>query len=304
MRFLLLATLLLFPLRAVAQEPFDLAVRGYSTTCGIQGVGEEPTLEFVPVPAEEDIPNNINAIAGAKGGRVIGVTVDGAIIEARPDLTTEVIFPRQRRSEGATALLTDRAGNVYVLVNRDRLQVISAAGEDVAEYPVDAASMDLATDQCTMFLSGAGVVRRFNVCTGTPEADFTSGVGYTQLKILPDGGLLVGGSTLRRYDRGGALVRTYPVSSTTYALALGRDGSTALVSYYCGLGVDEIDLATGELLRRVPLQFSDVVTSIVAYRGWTAALGPLVSEDIPSLSTMMLVALTVLIAAVAFRRIG
>lgn len=154
---------------------------------------------------------------------------------------------------GFTALepdvvVADAAGNVYIgqaffpgePANPGLLE-FDPAGNLVATFSPPGtngfgdngiSSMDLASDQCTIFytLGPADYIKRFNVCTNKPLPDFVSsgdGIGKATLHVRPNGDVLVvtNANTILDYDSGGTLRQTYPFpGGDATGLALDPDG--------------------------------------------------------------------------------
>jgi hypothetical protein len=172
------------------------------------------------------------------------------------------------------------------------------------------APLDLAADQCTLFLiQNQTTIRRFDVCTGTFRSDFATLPGLWDLAILPDGGVLATmESQLVRFDGAGSLVRTYtdPRFPLLTGLGLSDGGTRAWIAEEgCDHGqLYRLDLATGAAPSRVALNM-DAPTSVVPFNAWTAALNASASAatGVPALSTTMLSILGALLALIAFRRL-
>jgi hypothetical protein len=302
---------------AQGTEPFDLALAGRSNFCPFQSPSDHPPYVSFPGRSTE-MPTDIRFIAPAGSGRAFALVNPRAeIVELRPDLTRTPVFPGMDGLVGRR-FVVDATGNIYLATAAGRVLAIRPDGTVRADFALDAGKdLDLAADQCTLFYSGSEAdapIRRFDVCTGIPLSDFASGE-FEEFALLPDGGLVVltwedeatEDMLISRYDAAGTLVRTYPLLGFAAELSLGRAGTSMLIAAgFCGVNVEEYDLATGALLRSVPTNFQ-YVDDIVAYSGFTAALGPLaaahVAAAVPSLSTTMLAVLGVLLALVAFRRL-
>jgi hypothetical protein len=179
-------------------------------------------------------------------------------------------------------------------------------------------SLDLAADQCTLFFvdsdphtSAPHVIRRFNACTGTFLPDFATVDSALDVRVLPDGGVLVvrGDNGLRRLNAAGTLARSYTIPGAIglEAAGLARNGQAAWVaSERCGTGDARaylLDLVTGEVLFQAPLRFdTEDTVSIVALAPWTAALGATNAANVPTLPEAGLAALAaVLVIAAAWR---
>lgn len=316
MRYALLVTVVLLAgLNAfgAAPQPFDIvAAGGESLACGIGVPFVRPYVEFLGISVEAD--TDVDFIAPAGDGRILALVDREAIVELRPDLTRTPVFSGVDGTFGR-GFVVDAAGNIYLSTAQGRFFAIRPDGTIRAEFALNPGVMDLAADQCTLFYTtpfGPSGIHRFNVCTGAPLSDFLPGVRSMGIKLLPDGGLLrlpqfgpepEEEGKVFRYDAAGTLTRTYEVLVDGESLGLGRAGRTMFVGSDCldqGI-VREWDLESGTLLRSISLQFN-LPEEIVAYDGFTAALGPLAAA-VPSLSTIMLAVLGALLALVATHRL-
>ena len=209
-------------------------------------------------------------------------------------------------------LVADRAGNIYLFVTKGRdTRLVAIRPDGTLRYDIafeTTSRGDLAADQCTLiYTRRGGGAGRFDVCTATPLEPIANVAAGVTLRILPDGGLLVSGDGLHRYDASGSLVRTIAVPPwvSNAVLALGENGRTALVGQFLdelNSRVFEIDLDSGAVVRTVELELNSI-SGIAAYRGWTAALGALAPAPVPSLSTYALIALGAMLAMFAVRRL-
>lgn len=210
------------------------------------------------------------------------------------------------------ALAVDARGNMYVLVDSPsafghaEIAAIDRTGALRARYPlgpmaVDGATIDLAADQCTLFIGAPDGVRRLNVCSGTSLPPFPA-AGQV-VRVLPDGGLLVThmGAPIRRYSAEGLLVRTYAVSQLITAIALVNNGTAAWYAVPCSEVFVELDLETGATRTVAPTEAVEP-NSIVPYHGWSAALGAFHLATVPALSPATLMALAILLVALALIR--
>ena len=311
MRWFVLAALLVIASATFAQ-PFDTIVAGNAGVC----VPFEPaigrSLEFTG--AATFTRTNVAAVAPGPNGRVFAAVVSGDgffVAEVRLDRT---LLPISSTVSGLTpfAMVVDRDGRIHVLAGKVRtldyaIVSFSLEGSIRSIFPLIGvyftgqygygswhlaeSSIDLASDQCTLFLiEDATLIRRFDVCTGKFGPDFAllhPSEAYA-LRVLPDGGLIVAGQdqagyALMRYTPTGQVSQRFPVDFFVHALML-RDGGARVVygEQDCQYGkLVTLDLATGQA--QEPRLTMDTPTSIVSYFGWTAALGAAHLPDAPVL---------------------
>ena len=158
----------------------------------------------------------------------------------------------------------DRAGVAYVGQAGCRKSVLkSVPGQPIPSELFPAVEnqgifwMDLANDGCTLFYTSIGPnVKRFDVCGGAQLPDFNTvalpGTFTHDLRVLPDGGVLVSNDTvIVRLDAGGAVAQTYsgiPGESTLWSgLDIVGDGTFWVANYYTST-VYRIDLATSAIV--------------------------------------------------------
>ena len=121
--------------------------------------------------------------------------------------------------------------------------------------------IDLAADQCTMYLQRPGwtmsTTERWNACTGTFVDVFhdshTDDETANAVRLLPDGSVLMKNPDVIRVDQTAAVVRTYsfPECTLFWPESLSPSGG----SFYAGCsgqGVYEVDVATGARVRALP----------------------------------------------------
>lgn len=161
------------------------------------------------------------------------------------------------------AIVFDTAGNAYVgqadcTGNILKFELGKAAPTAFAVAPENRGSfwIELASDGCTMFYTSQGPnVKRFNVCTNQQLPDFNvaplPGGQVQDLRILPDGGVLVAsGTVIARLDATGALIQTYSVPgdpSFWAGLDLVGDGTFWAVNHVSS-NVYRFDLTAGTVL--------------------------------------------------------
>jgi len=161
------------------------------------------------------------------------------------------------RPEG---IVFDFAGNAYVgtVYGRDNdIRKFDAEGNPLAQFDVETERqgsdwIDLAADQCTMFYTSEGRrIMRYDVCTDEQLEDFAT-LPYRayELRILPDGGVLVADSrNIFRLDSTGTITMAYTYTCTTYwrNLSLAPGGTSfwggCTDRYFVGF-----DITTGEVL--------------------------------------------------------
>jgi len=167
-------------------------------------------------------------------------------------------------SSSTESIAIDAAGNVYVGQpdgTSDILKFDSAGNPldffDVPVGPRGSDWIDLAGDQCTMFYSSEGTdIRRYDVCTDTPLANFNTAPlpsSSFALRILPGGGVLIASTSVAvRLDSAGNQVQTYTPSipaGLLFALNLDPDGTSFWTADYTSGNVFKFDIASGtELL--------------------------------------------------------
>jgi len=296
MRKLLLASLLLTT--TISAQPYDALV------AGIEYSQSPPSSSEVVARGNSGEMADISAVAAGPDGRVFAA-VEGTpyeLIEMRPiGQRTVGPFPPGWSPDVMTI---DRAGNVYTLAsgafNDVALIAMNAKGEVRAIYSMlqyiyafdTPRAMDLAADQCTLYFAGTGrIIRRFDVCNGVILPDFAT-VALNQifdLRVLPDGGLLVSGpGAMARVDANGASNGRVDVHASPVAMALTHGGTRVMFAgepcdphnaQSCTGSPDpdmltlfELDLASENETNVGPV-YVDFPESIAPYFSWTAALG-------------------------------
>jgi hypothetical protein len=268
---------------ALSAQPYDVVVAGEDGRCFSGTPPIVPLAEWVSIPrGSRTGVANIQVVAQGSDGRIFAV--------AQRELV-ELRSPTERLHLGslpngwfAQAMSVDRAGKAYVLAasqNADiALLLFSPGGTLLLSFPLGKdlyTAMDLAADQCTLFMAATtGAIRRFNVCTGAFETDFASSRWneITSLRVLPDGGILtIDSSQLVRYAANGERVQEHEPAKLPYVMTLTHGGTRALtVTADCDPFITEIDLDTLTQKQIAVIQ-QDLPMSVVAYFGWTAALG-------------------------------
>ena len=114
--------------------------------------------------------------------------------------------------------------------------------------------VDLASDECTVLYTDEGVlIKSFNVCTNTQNADFASGLPGPcfELRIRPNGEVVVAcASEVVRLSSTGAVLQTYPIAGVgqLFALNLDPDGTSFWTGDDGNGEVYHVDIATGNIL--------------------------------------------------------
>lgn len=308
----LLLTLLLAGFPAAAQ-PYDAAVAGMSDGCRF-AVHCCPEVQWIidGVPAAPSQRQPVIAVAAAPGGTVLGLILrDNTFYVARvtPEGASAPVAVGPAGVWTPETLVVARSGAMYVLAHSGANTVLfafAANGQLTGTHPMPGAgSIDLAADQCTLWIAGGSAIRRYDVCTGAPLPDFLAG-GARAVRVLPDGGALVLDGTVKRYSAAGTLVRTYtfPESSSTVfgAIALAEGGARGFAANLCFEELFSFDVESGASAKvgRVAL---DDPSTIVPYLAWTAALGASHVRSVPTLSPALLAALAAFVAIAASLRL-
>ena len=305
---LLLLALLLASFPAAAQ-PYDAAVAGMSDGCrfAVDCCAQvQWIIDGVPGPTQP-----VMAVAAAPGGTVLGlIPRDDTFYVARvtPEGASAPVAVGPNGSWRPQTLVVARSGAMYVLAREGANTVViafNANGQITGTHPMPGAmSIDLAADQCTLWIAGGSAIRRYDVCTGTPLPGFLT--GFTRaVRVLPDGGALVLDSGVKRYSAAGTLVRTYtfPTTSTMFgAIALADGGARGFAASNCFEELFSFDVESGVSAKvgRVAL---DGPSTIVPYLAWTAALGASHVRSVPTLSPALLIALAAFVALAASLRL-
>ncbi|MGZ4808497.1 MAG: hypothetical protein ACXV7D_04135 [Thermoanaerobaculia bacterium] len=141
-------------------------------------------------------------------------------------------------------------------------------------------SIDVAADQCTMFYATVSSVERFDICARRSLEQFAQ-QSATDIRVLPDGGVLVaGGTQLTRFDAIGNVVGRFGVTTGPEgigALTLDQNPSVAWIvtTFGCGSGVAsvmQVNVATGSIVAG-PASTSRAGGFAIAVQGeWHAAV--------------------------------
>jgi hypothetical protein len=318
MKRLVVVPVLLFLISGtLSAQTWDAVVAGNSSFCvPFDPPLLTPGLEWLGDPSENDQPA-VERIAAAPNGRIYGLEAPRDILRVTRDAA--VSFATLPEGHYGLNLVVDAAGNMYVLAatggGTRSIDALEPDGTLRATYLLGGTSfdeLDLAADQCTLFILSGDVIRRFNVCTGVFLTDFATVFSASDIGILPDGGVLVAaGAELVRLDSSGAETRRYTHPSWTIleALALADGGTTAWVAEEgCAPHTaDQINLTSGARIRTHALQM-DMPASIVPRNVWTAAIGtgnaPGGATAVPTASVWALITLCALVVLTAIRRVA
>jgi hypothetical protein len=298
---------------SLSAQPYDYAVAGpRESACVVSAILDPSSgLQWIVNGLRGTGGTLANAVAPAPGGGVIAAVPSGDTF--RVDSVTPAGAPHILGSAppgySPLALVASKAGAIFVLARETAggETVIVAFGPDgavtgVLPLPVaNAQDIDLAADQCTLFVAANDRVARYNVCTASLLPDFAAGSGMIAVRILPDGGAVVlrGDQAPARFSAAGTLTQTYalPAQTTLSAIAVADAGARVIGATRCTEEIFAIDLATAAVTRLgFDLYELERPTSIVPYTSWTAALG---MAHLPTAPTASEMALAVLAAAVA-----
>lgn len=175
------------------------------------------------------------------------------------------VFPKSIAFDATGNVYVGQAGGTLLLKfspSGTLLTTFSPATESVGvPYIVGPISIELASDQCTLFYTTEGVsVERFNVCTNTQLPAFNTAplpagfcCGAEDHRLLPLGGMLVADSMgVVRLDASGAQIQTYTLPGTVrvYGLTLDPDGTSFWTSDFYTGEVFKLDIATGSIIKQ------------------------------------------------------
>jgi hypothetical protein len=155
------------------------------------------------------------------------------------------------------SILFNATGTAYVGNLGNGIRKFDSTGNFLdTVYTLRTDWIDLASDQCTMFITDEGTnIMRYNVCTKTSLPDFATGLTHDfALRILPDNGVLVADSSnIKRYNNTGSLVQTYDVAGQDgwFALNLDPDGTSFWSGDMNSGKFFKFDIASGTVLNSV-----------------------------------------------------
>ncbi len=318
-RVFLVAILLGTAVAARAADPYDMMITGscLDTRWGPYGQFSGALRDGTLQP----LASFLDSLAEAPGGRIFGRR-ERELVEVLPDATVIPLTGYADPDTSYVSMVVAANGTIYLMqayFDFPRILRILEPGKPLRAITIPGlgdinGGIDLAADQCTLYyLHKYTTIKRFNVCTETPLPDFASVFSPQDVRVLPDGGVLVAAyQAVFRFNAAGALTRTYPVSGAQ-AIGLANGGRTAIVSHSCRPRLEATEPGAAEYdLERIDLDTGDVTTiqfdhygatDIVPYRTWTAALGSHVAEAVPAASTLALAALGCVLALAALLRL-
>jgi hypothetical protein len=199
-------------------------------------------------------------------------------------------------------LVTNSSGEIYQLAADGTL----VRKRDFTQHPL-ADGIDLSFDGCTVFYSSSGSLARWNACLNTTAEFFGPNLAGASraLRLLPDGTFLISvvnlfpglGNRVIRVDREGNLIRSYPIPG--YALALDIDGTSFWTSV--GNTLVHADIASGAILSLTHTGF--VIEGLSVVGEPRAGIAAPAGVSIPTVSTVMLIGLAVVLSVLATIRL-
>jgi WD40 repeat protein len=157
------------------------------------------------------------------------------------------------------SIVFNKAGQAYI-GNASAQQVlkVDANGVHLQTFNVltNTDWIDLAADQTTLIYSDeSNTIRRWNLSGDAALPDFATGAfdSLYAKRIRPNGEVMAASSTgnVYRFDAAGALVQTYAAGiGSVFALNLDPDGTSFWTGSTGGTTVEEIDIATGNILQK------------------------------------------------------
>lgn len=301
------------PAEAIGPDPFGGEVIVLGSDGSIKGSPIRPSLQFNPSGVGFDLSRRL--------------LVSRRSLPANDPLETDVHESLLSRVGilpfGGVAFAFDATGNGYVADEFGQVIKFAPSGTQIRSFTLahqGVNAIDLAADQCTMFYAyeppeNVPGIGRHDVCldvalSNVPVTLPPSSLLLPELalRILPDGTILVtAGNRAFRVDAAGSILRQYSipgVSRQWVALALDTTGTQFWVGlFFQPTGpLYRIDLNSGAVADgpfNFP-QFGDI-RSIAVAGEWRAATAP--ADSIPTLSTIMLLTLGIVLASVALRRL-
>ena len=193
-------------------------------------------------------------------GNLYATNFEGASVTKFGSSGNLLSFPWGSSFGNPESCAVDSLQNVYVgNVSSDTLLQFNTAGTLLATWhpQVESRGIDwiaLSSDQCTMYYTSEGTsVLRFNVCNGTQESTFATGLPSPcyALQIRQNGEIMVACSTeVVRLSSTGAVLQTYPISSlpgATYLFAMNLDpnGTSFWTADFYNGDIYKVNISTG-----------------------------------------------------------
>jgi hypothetical protein len=133
----------------------------------------------------------------------------------------------------------------------------SSTGAQLASFPAGGDWIDLAADQCTMYiLSEDATVRRFNTCTNTELTPFATGLSAPcyALRIRTNGEVMAACQPVVRLNSSGGVIQSYPSLNGMFALNLDPDGTSFWTGVTGGGDIFRAGIASGTTLKQFDSQ--------------------------------------------------
>jgi hypothetical protein len=214
-----------------------------------------------------------------------------------------------------SSMTFDAAGNAYVAANGPGHNVVKvdATGSFVRQFSVPAeniggpgiSSMDLGSDQCTLYYTSLHRILRYDVCNDRPMPDLNAslpGSAAKGVRLLPDGGVIVAGlEAIYRLNSVGTVTQTYDVPNQDQWLAVALDADQRSFWATSRDMAFKFDIASGALLNP-SIQASDYLFTAIAVVGEPRA-ATLGLAAIPGMSDWILVALAISLGAAGVMRL-
>jgi len=159
-------------------------------------------------------------------------------------------------------IVFDGAGNAYVGQQGCSRQILKfdPSGKLVTTFTVateeqGSDDIDLSADNCTLLYTSEGPsILRYDVCRNQQLPPFATGLKKAlMLRILPDGGVIVGDLTdIVRLNATGQQVMTYtaPGDQCLYSITLDQDGTSFWAGDYCSSNIYRFDINSGKQLAK------------------------------------------------------
>lgn len=212
---LLLILALLLPAAGQTQQPFEVALSGYSVGgCFFLAFPLPSSILWVNPDRVGFSDSDVIAIASAAGQPVFALLTGSTpkVATIQPDGSRAPFF-NAPPGFGGSAIAVAPTGRVFLNVAAG-LAVISPAGVHEATYPMPGRNSDsviaAAPDGCTVYYAKLLSVGRINGCTGAVLADFSSlTTSVSDIHPLSNGQVLIAsGSNVVLHDASGAAIRT------------------------------------------------------------------------------------------------